>query len=444
MSFDCGAISGRSTNYHKSVLFESTKSAISSDNVCVRLYFETEYDIYQTRGSVLSVENFVSAIFNQVATLYQNENIEVRISEIFIWVSPDPYTSADLNDLLEEFQNYRTSFTGDLGQLLTFRPEVNGGIAASFDGLCNPSIADRLSAAMIYNTYNTVPTYSFTVQIITHEFGHLFGSRHTHACVWNGDNTAIDGCGSCMENPDPTIHNCNNCPRPPIPTNGGTIMSYCHTQSVGINFNLGFGPQPGNVIRNSVASADCLCECVNAIISGPDVICSTGVYTLINLPAGATVTSWKVTPALMVTVSGNDTTKTITKRGFLSGSVTLTVNITTDCGDLTVEEEIYVGATPIAIEGAFDPSTHARVSLLCAGNSYYFKVIETMPPAEPGTSYSWTLTPPPSSGLLPVSGSGTQPTFTFNVSGQYSLSVWKSNDCGDIPASTLLQVFNCN
>ena len=348
------------------------------------------------------------------------------------------------NDLLEEFQNYRTSFTGDLGQLLTFRPEVNGGIAASFDGLCNPSIADRLSAAMIYNTYNTVPTYSFTVQIITHEFGHLFGSRHTHACVWNGDNTAIDGCGSCMENPDPTIHNCNNCPRPPIPTNGGTIMSYCHTQSVGINFNLGFGPQPGNVIRNSVASADCLCECVNAIISGPDVICSTGVYTLINLPAGATVTSWKVTPALMVTVSGNDTTKTITKRGFLSGSVTLTVNITTDCGDLTVEEEIYVGATPIAIEGAFDPSTHARVSLLCAGNSYYFKVIETMPPAEPGTSYSWTLTPPPSSGLLPVSGSGTQPTFTFNVSGQYSLSVWKSNDCGDIPASTLLQVFNCN
>lgn len=37
-------------------------------------------------------------------------------------------------------------------------------------------------------------------------------------------------------------------------------MSYCH-QSVGINFNLGFGPQPGNVIRNIVYNASCLTSC---------------------------------------------------------------------------------------------------------------------------------------------------------------------------------------
>lgn len=97
--------------------------------------------------------------------------------------------------------------------------------------------------------------------VVTHEFGHLFGSRHTHACIWNGNNTAIDGCGSCQENADPNIPGCNWCTQPPVPSNGGTIMSYCHITSAGINFSLGFGPQPGNVIRDRVANGSCLSAC---------------------------------------------------------------------------------------------------------------------------------------------------------------------------------------
>jgi hypothetical protein len=34
-------------------------------------------------------------------------------------------------------------------------------------------------------------------------------------------------------------------------------MSYCHLLSVGIDFNLGFGPQPGNLIRNRYNNASC-------------------------------------------------------------------------------------------------------------------------------------------------------------------------------------------
>jgi hypothetical protein len=88
--------------------------------------------------------------------------------------------------------------------------------------------------------------------VSTHELGHLWGSRHTHACVWNGNNTAIDGCSGSTE---------GSCSLPGYPSQGGTIMSYCHLQSVGINFNEGFGPQPGNVIRNSVANASCTSPC---------------------------------------------------------------------------------------------------------------------------------------------------------------------------------------
>ena len=38
-------------------------------------------------------------------------------------------------------------------------------------------------------------------------------------------------------------------------------MSYCHLQSVGITFNLGFGPQPKAVLLNTVNNASCLSPC---------------------------------------------------------------------------------------------------------------------------------------------------------------------------------------
>lgn len=86
---------------------------------------------------------------------------------------------------------------------------------------------------------------------MTHEMGHALGSPHTHACAWNGNNTAIDGCGPAAGYGE----GCNG----PIPSQGGTIMSYCHLiAGVGINFNLGFGPQPGQLIRTTVDSKSCL------------------------------------------------------------------------------------------------------------------------------------------------------------------------------------------
>ncbi|GHV08108.1 hypothetical protein FACS1894160_1840 [Bacteroidia bacterium] len=276
-SMKCETIDDNSISYESDVLFQPrnnvlqkiTTPQLQTDNdKIVKFYFETEYDIYQTRESTSSVEAFITGLFNQVAVLYQNEDITTNISVLYIWTSNDPYTATNTSSLLSQFQNTRTNFIGDLGMLLTFR-NVGGGLAAGFSGLCNSSTSQKLAVSMLYNSYDTVPTYSWSVYVVTHEFGHLFGSRHTHACVWNGNNTAIDGCADYVE---------GSCSLPGYPVDGGTIMSYCHLQSVGINFNFGFGSQPGNVIRNNTNNASCLQACdipvnfTNQTVSSNDVI----------------------------------------------------------------------------------------------------------------------------------------------------------------------------
>lgn len=215
---------------------------------CIRLYMEADYDIFQDKGSGTAA--WVTGLMNEVITLYANENISSVVSQIVVWDTPSPYSSTSSSGMLSDFQNNLGSFNGDLGQLLSY--QASGGIAAGFSGICNSNSDNSLSFSNVQSTYSNVPTYSWSVMVVTHEFGHLWGSRHTHACVWNGNNTAIDGCSGQTE---------GSCGLPGFPSQGGTIMSYCHLQSVGINFNEGFGPQPGNVIRNSVANASCTAPC---------------------------------------------------------------------------------------------------------------------------------------------------------------------------------------
>jgi hypothetical protein len=225
-------------------------------NDCVRIYFEVDHDIFQNKGGTAGAVNYVTALFNEVATLYANDNMKIIISEIFVWSTPSPYDGSNSSRMLSQFQAHRTSFNGDLAQLLSYK--ASGGIAV-LNGFCRSNPAWRMSFSSIGSSFRTLPNYSFTVMVVAHELGHLFGSHHTHACVWNGNNTAIDGCAGSTE---------GSCPNPGVPSEGGTIMSYCHLTSRGVNFSLGFGPQPGNVMRNRLAAATCLQSCPNGDDNG--------------------------------------------------------------------------------------------------------------------------------------------------------------------------------
>src|SRR6185436_9490079 len=239
---------------------------------CIRLYWEVNYDIFQDKGSIVNATNYITGLFNQSAIIYTNDAIPVGLSQVFVWDVPSPYTSSSSSGLLNQFQTYRNSFNGDLGHLLGYGG--GGGIAAGFNGLCASNLDNSQCYSGISSSYSNVPVYSWSVEVVTHEQGHLMGSRHTHACVWNGNNTAIDGCGPSAGYPYEGA-----CSGAPIPPTGGTIMSYCHLVSAGINFSNGFGPQPAAVILDNYNSAACLTSCSGLSCFAPVSTSTTAVTT---------------------------------------------------------------------------------------------------------------------------------------------------------------------
>lgn len=234
---------------------ELTLPQKKSTGGCVDVYFEIDHDIVLEKGSVNAAAQHLAANFNESAILYETIGVNLSISEIRAWDGPSPYSGNSSTTLLTQFQSLRTQFNGDVAQLVSY--QASGGVAV-LDGLCHPFVAARMSFSSIRSNFQAVPIYSWSTMVISHELGHLMGSQHTHACVWNGNDTAIDGCPGWTE---------GFCGTPGIPAAGGTIMSYCHLTTSGINFNLGFGPQPAAVIAGRVAAAQ---NCVQSVCAGGD------------------------------------------------------------------------------------------------------------------------------------------------------------------------------
>jgi len=250
---------------------------------CVQVYFECDYELFQNKTTVSATVGYVAGFFNAVSTIYNNESISIIISQIFVWTTPDNYSTSSSSAALNDFVDYRTDFEGDLAHLVGLGGGGLGGIAY-LDVLCTSS---NYAFSNIHSSNQNYPTYSWTVNVVAHEMGHNVVSPHTHWCGWTGG--AIDTCGPLAGYPPE-----GNCQPGPPPTNGGTIMSYCHLTNYGINFANGFGPQPGNALRDAVTAASCLAaSCPSNSCTAPTALTTSGITsnTAIigwNAPSGAT------------------------------------------------------------------------------------------------------------------------------------------------------------
>jgi len=238
----------------------SPAQANSADKV-VKIYIEADYDAYQEKGSsVQNVVDYIEGFFNEVAVLYTNESINVQISEIFVWTTQDPYTGtitipfvgtvnldgsgASLQPFADRMDNI--GFDGNIAHLIQMVSQGNDGIAVT-GSLCgdNPYAYSDVEAA-----FNQYPAYSWTVQVFTHENGHVLGSEHTTVCTWGPNNNQR------LESLCPGEFPSDFCSivSPPVTE---TIMN---PGCVRPDFSKGFGDDPGDLIRNEVATANCLDE----------------------------------------------------------------------------------------------------------------------------------------------------------------------------------------
>ena len=259
----------------------------------VRIYMECDnYTYLNWGGNLTTVTNQIMANFNQVKTLYANENVDIILSSLKVWDTVEPYTTGNTsNSALDAFRAYwngqGNSFNGDIAHLVSSK-NLGGGVAYYLYSTATPSSVNDVKAVFAYSGYRTysygvsgninnsvatIPTYSWNVEVISHELGHNFGLPHTHSCFWaavNGGST-IDNCygnegGSCSSGPTPV---------------GGTIMSYCHLSSIGINFSYGFGMLPRNKMQSEVIAATSLLLIGPvAPTSTPNTRCGTGTLAL--------------------------------------------------------------------------------------------------------------------------------------------------------------------
>ncbi len=347
---------------------EKVKTEYRSTGNCVEIYFECDLQSYQdNNSSITETEEWITALFNEVSILYENEMIPISISQIKVWTTTDPYISDVAPALvLETFVSEISTngYQGRLAHMLTTR--TLGGGVAYLNVLCSTNHQCAVSADLSTNIV-PFPTYSWNVNVVAHEMGHNFGSNHTHECVWNGDSTQIDDCGSYEGDSGGSCYDYAN---PILPENGGTVMSYCHLVSgVGINPSNGFGPLPGDVLRNSYNGAgcntgDCFVPDCTTLSDPVDSDQNVDIATIMNWNSVAGADGYRVT------------------MGTSSGATNIANNV--DVGAVTnynpnglpFNVEVYVTITPYNYSGDAEACveesfhTEANIQPLCTQLSF--------------------------------------------------------------------------
>lgn len=268
-TFECQYLSHPGSTNETTPPTNGQKDAVDG---CFTVFFDIGKTIYDARGD--QATDYLVSIFTHVATLYFNEQINIAIGGTNIWTTTEPFL-----ENLDAYTNYLASNPVD-ASFSHYVHGAGGGGIAYLTSFCasNNRFASGMNGLENQNA-QPLPNYSWPVYLIAHEIGHNFGSEHTHDCAWNGNSTPIDGCGSQYNGCGISNY---------LPPEGGTVMSYCHLQNVGVNLSLGFGTQPGDRMRFQANQAACKGYSVCTEVDNEEGICTGNQYeyTLTNIGSG--------------------------------------------------------------------------------------------------------------------------------------------------------------
>jgi hypothetical protein len=366
-------------------------------DTCINVAWEVDYDIYSTLlSNLIDPANYIQSLFNASKTLFANDGIEVQLSDLKFWTSGlSPYFGYNLSgvpceinlssalyylitDYHDYYNNNNIQVKGDIQHLLassytcTLGLGYHAGVSQSIGGLCtgNKFVFSQISLPQTPSS----SVYSWAVNVITHEQGHMFGSQHTHACAWNGNNTAIDRCAYYPYSSTATTQSGPSCatnvtiPGPLTitnPTGGGTIMSYCQNAyspnifdvnrvRVNINFALGFGAQPQQVIVDWINLMPCLTGC-----SQNPGITPTPTSTQTQTPTPTNTIGLTQTPTPTLTLTKTKTPTPTPTKTSLSCDLSYIYNVNPN-NTLTIISSNYSGITGTL---TFYPATGGTINI---------------------------------------------------------------------------------
>ena len=182
------------------------------------------------------------------ANVIYKRDVSIQLSMVYsrLWSDTDPWTGNNSGSRLSEFRTYWRNNMGSIARdtaHLVSTANLGGGVANAIGSVCSNTNSYAVSGSMGGFFPTPLEPHSpqnWDIIVFTHELGHLFGSPHTHDY-----NPNIDGCGE------------GNC----AGAFGGTIMSYCHQCSGGINnINLRFDSRVQSVFRNYIGSRSCVSD----------------------------------------------------------------------------------------------------------------------------------------------------------------------------------------
>ncbi|MFT5197822.1 MAG: hypothetical protein ACI87O_000464 [Planctomycetota bacterium] len=279
-------------------------NSVGATTLECKISVETDYQYYQTWNNLQACQTYTVTLLSEISDRY-NSQLDVVLTYPYLQFytsSNDPWVSQPngIGAVLDEFRNAWMGNIPNGGNLAHFISGASiGGGLAYVDVLCNSTwgfgVSGNINGGTQFPVSQGSNTWDFFV--LAHEIGHNFGTGHTHDYCPPIDECASSGSfGQCQ-----TVNNCSS---------SGTIMSYCHTCTGGMNNITTFlHPTVVTTMRNA-AVASCLPDytggsgCTTDFLE-PNNFCGSaagiGVGTYANLTACGTDSDY-----YRVTVANNE------------------------------------------------------------------------------------------------------------------------------------------
>ena len=187
---------------------------------------DADYEYYAKvfQGDLVRATDYITQLMSAVSAIYERD-LHVRLHLTFVRIATtpdDPWRAGNVSTELVEVKNYWTANETSVPRafvLFLSGRNLGGGLAYR-SGLCAADYGYAVVSS-IKGSFTTQPSdNTWDLVSVSHELGHIFGSKHSFCYKRDDQTTWYDECYSGAA--------ASGCYNGPVRASNGTIMSYCY------------------------------------------------------------------------------------------------------------------------------------------------------------------------------------------------------------------------